>query len=160
MRKLIATTILYASFIALASQANASGLGQPVEWQMGLQQAATPVMEFIHTFHGFLLTIITIISLFVLGLLIYVMVKFNAVGEAARPVMTRLKQFVTTDERALARAQITARIALSGARYERPRFDENMVRIAADIATFENKHGVIDIPPARLARPRGRGCSG
>jgi len=78
MRKLFATPILFATFIALATQANAAGLGQPVEWQMNLQQAATPVMEFIHSFHGFLLIIITLISLFVLALLIYVMVKFNA----------------------------------------------------------------------------------
>lgn len=78
MRKLIATPIIFATFIALAAQANASGLGQPVDWQMNLQQAATPVMEFIHSFHNFLLVIITAISLFVLALLIYVMVKFNA----------------------------------------------------------------------------------
>ena len=78
MRKLIATPILFATFIALAAQANAAGLGQPVDWQLGLQQAATPVMEFIHSFHSFLLVIITVISLFVLALLIYVMVKFNA----------------------------------------------------------------------------------
>ncbi|MEE4235693.1 MAG: cytochrome c oxidase subunit II [Anderseniella sp.] len=62
----------------MAAQANAAGLGQPVDWQMNLQQAATPVMEFIHSFHNFLLIIITVISLFVLALLIYVMVKFNA----------------------------------------------------------------------------------
>ena len=78
MRKLFATPILFVTFIALASQASAAGLGQPVDWQLGLQQAATPVMEFISSFHNFLLIIITLISLFVLALLIYVMVKFNA----------------------------------------------------------------------------------
>ena len=59
MRKLLRHSIIFATFIALAAQANASGLGQPVDWQMNLQQAATPVMEFIHNFHNFLLVIIT-----------------------------------------------------------------------------------------------------
>jgi heme/copper-type cytochrome/quinol oxidase subunit 2 len=78
MRKLFATLILIAFSAGLATQASAAGLGQPVDWQLGLQQAATPVMEFINDFHNFLLVIITLISLFVLALLIYVMVKFNA----------------------------------------------------------------------------------
>jgi cytochrome c oxidase subunit 2 len=78
MRKLFATLILIAFSAGLATQASAAGLGQPVDWQLGLQQAATPVMEFIKDFHNFLLVIITLISLFVLALLIYVMVKFNA----------------------------------------------------------------------------------
>jgi cytochrome c oxidase subunit 2 len=48
-------------------------------WQMGLQEAVTPVAEGIHWFHNWLLMpIITAIALFVLGLMIYVMVKFNA----------------------------------------------------------------------------------
>ena len=54
-------------------------LGQAVPWQLGLQDAASPVMENIHWFHNYLLLpIITVITLFVLALLIYVMVKFNA----------------------------------------------------------------------------------
>ncbi len=61
-----------------ALQAFATGVGQPDPWQLGLQGAVTPVMENIHSFHTFLLWIITLISLFVLGLLIAVMVKFNA----------------------------------------------------------------------------------
>ncbi|MDP6954075.1 MAG: cytochrome c oxidase subunit II [Alphaproteobacteria bacterium] len=51
--------------------------GQPVPWQMGLQAAASPVMEEINDFHNLLLVIITVIAIFVLGLMIYVMVKFN-----------------------------------------------------------------------------------
>jgi cytochrome c oxidase subunit II len=60
---------------AVAAQA---GLGQPSDWQMGLQQAATPVMDDVVWFHSFLLWIITGIVLFVLVLLVVVMVKFNA----------------------------------------------------------------------------------
>jgi cytochrome c oxidase subunit 2 len=53
MRKLFATLILIAFSTGLAAQANAAGLGQPADWQLGLQQAATPVMEFINDFHNF-----------------------------------------------------------------------------------------------------------
>ncbi|MGE4244870.1 MAG: cytochrome c oxidase subunit II [Parvibaculaceae bacterium] len=61
-----------------AAPALAAGLGQPEHWQLGLQQAATPVAEGIHSLHTFLLWIISFITLFVLGLLVYVAVKFNA----------------------------------------------------------------------------------
>ena len=58
------------SFIA-AAVAQEPGLGRPVEWQIGLQKAATPVMENIRWFHNLLLLpIITLITLFVLGLLV------------------------------------------------------------------------------------------
>jgi cytochrome c oxidase subunit II len=54
-------------------------LGQPVDWQLGMQDAGTPVMEDIVWFHDYLLLgIITAIALFVLVLLIIVMVRFNA----------------------------------------------------------------------------------
>jgi len=59
---------------------------QPQPWQMGQQPAASPVMERMDGFHDLLLVIITVISLFVLGLLIYVMVRFNA---RANPRPTR-----------------------------------------------------------------------
>jgi cytochrome c oxidase subunit 2 len=55
-----------------------AGLGQPSPWQLGPQQAASPVMEDIVWFHHFLLWLIVIISVFVLVLLIYVMIRFNA----------------------------------------------------------------------------------
>jgi len=52
--------------------------GQPSPWQLGLQQAATPVMENIIWFHDFLLWLIVAITLFVLALLMIVIVRFNA----------------------------------------------------------------------------------
>jgi len=51
---------------------------QPRPWQLNFQEAATPLMEDITRFHDLLLWIIILISLFVLALLAYVMVKFNA----------------------------------------------------------------------------------
>jgi cytochrome c oxidase subunit 2 len=52
--------------------------GQPHPWQIGLQAGATPVMDDIIWFHDLLLWIIAAIVVFVLGLLVAVMVKFNA----------------------------------------------------------------------------------
>jgi cytochrome c oxidase subunit II len=54
-----------------------AGLGQPSEWQIGLQQSATPVMDNIVWFHDFLLYIITAITAFVLALLVIVITRFN-----------------------------------------------------------------------------------
>lgn len=51
---------------------------QPTPWQMGFQPAASPVMEQIDGFHDFLLIVITAITIFVLILMVYVMVKFSA----------------------------------------------------------------------------------
>jgi cytochrome c oxidase subunit 2 len=52
--------------------------GQPVPWQLGLQQSVSPVMDTVVWLHNFLLYIITAITLFVLALLVYVIVRFNA----------------------------------------------------------------------------------
>ena len=59
---------------------------QPKPWEITLQEAATPVMENIISFHNLLLVIITVITLFVLALLVIVVVKFNA---KANPVPSR-----------------------------------------------------------------------
>ncbi len=75
-----------AAALLLPESAAFAGLGQPSPWQIGLQQAGSPVMEDVVGFHTFVLWIITGITVFVLGLLIYVMIKFNA---AANPVPSR-----------------------------------------------------------------------
>lgn len=64
--------------------AQADGIAKP--WQMNFQDAASPVMEMIHDFHELLFWIITLITLFVLALLIYVIFKFN---EKANPVPSK-----------------------------------------------------------------------
>lgn len=60
--------------------------GEPTPWQMGLQDAASPVKEQLESFHDLLLVIITLITLFVLGLIIYVCVRFRA---GANPTPSR-----------------------------------------------------------------------
>ena len=73
-------------FVLFASVTAWAAAGQPEPWQMGLQDAVTPVAEFIHSFHNFLLVIITLITLFVLGLMLYIMLRFNA---KANPVPSK-----------------------------------------------------------------------
>ncbi|MCG8442417.1 MAG: cytochrome c oxidase subunit II [Caulobacterales bacterium] len=56
---------------------------RPVDGQINFQPAATPVMEQVHAFHvTYLMPVITVISVFVMLLLLYVMLRFN---KAANP---------------------------------------------------------------------------
>ncbi|MCA3560788.1 MAG: cytochrome c oxidase subunit II [Aestuariivirga sp.] len=63
-------------------------------WQMGLQPSNSPSMAGIHSLHSYLLVVITVIVLFVLGLLLYVMSKFNA---RANPVPSRTTHNTTVE---------------------------------------------------------------
>jgi len=67
---------------------------QPTPWQMGFQPAASPVMERVDGFHDFLLIVITLISVFVLALMIYVFIKFNA---KANPTPSRTTHNTTIE---------------------------------------------------------------
>ncbi|MCS3445761.1 MULTISPECIES: cytochrome c oxidase subunit II [Bradyrhizobium] len=75
-----------AGVASIAAGSAFAEMGQPAPWEHTLQEAATPVMENIIWFHNFLLVLITVITLFVLALLIIVVVKFNA---RANPVPSR-----------------------------------------------------------------------
>ena len=76
---------LLAAFAAVVMTAMATGmaraddlLGQPSPGGMGLQPAASPLKHQVHFFHDvILLPIITIISLFVLALLLWIVVRYN-----------------------------------------------------------------------------------
>jgi cytochrome c oxidase subunit 2 len=70
--------LAFAAALAAGGAAFASDYGQPVPWQMGFQKSAAPTMDDITWFHDFLLWVITIITLFVLALLLIVILKFNA----------------------------------------------------------------------------------
>jgi cytochrome c oxidase subunit 2 len=59
---------------------------EPKPWQIGMQQSATPVHERLNAFHDELLVITFLIAVFVLGLLLYVIVRFH---HARNPVPTR-----------------------------------------------------------------------
>jgi cytochrome c oxidase subunit 2 len=74
----LVVALAFAAVLAAGGAAFASDYGQPVPWQMGFQKSAAPTMDDITWFHDFLLWVITIITLFVLALLLIVIVKFNA----------------------------------------------------------------------------------
>jgi cytochrome c oxidase subunit 2 len=74
-RRLTAVAVAIAGMLASVGLAWA-GDGQPSEWQVNFQQAATPVMEEIIKFHNYLLYTIVAIAGFVLVLLL--IVSFNA----------------------------------------------------------------------------------
>jgi cytochrome c oxidase subunit 2 len=83
-RRLLGLTV---AGVALATSGTAfAELGQPAPWEYKLQESATQVMDDITWFHNWLLVTITLITLFVLGLLVIVVVKFNA---KANPVPSR-----------------------------------------------------------------------
>jgi cytochrome c oxidase subunit 2 len=70
-------TVLIATAPFVLSGASYAKEGQPAPWQIGFQPANTPIMEQITSFHAYVTAIITVIALFVLGLLVYVMSRFN-----------------------------------------------------------------------------------
>ena len=73
--------------LALANVARADGLGAPRPGQIGLQDPVTQVARDIGFFHNWILMpIITLISLFVLALLAYVIWRFN---EKTNPVPSK-----------------------------------------------------------------------
>jgi cytochrome c oxidase subunit 2 len=71
---LCAVAVIAFGLVGMVSGAWAA---KPEPWQMGFQPAASPVMEEIEHFHDELLVIITVITAFVLGLLLYVMWRFS-----------------------------------------------------------------------------------
>ena len=76
-RRLLGLAVAGVALVA-GGAAYAEEVGQPESWAFDLQASATPVMDSIMRFHNWLLVIITLITLFVLGLLITVVVRFNA----------------------------------------------------------------------------------
>lgn len=77
-RRLLGFVVAGIALALVTSTAAFAELGQPAPWEVRLQQSGSTVMDNIHWFHNVLLVIITLITLFVLGLLITVIVKFNA----------------------------------------------------------------------------------
>jgi len=68
---------------ALAGSALA---GQPEDWRLGFQPSVTPLGDEIHSFHDLLLIIITVITLFVMALLAWVMIRYR---EKRNPVPSK-----------------------------------------------------------------------
>ncbi len=60
--------------------------GQPTDGQLGMQLAVTPVAQAIHSFHDLVNYIIIAITIFVMILMLYVMVRFK---ESSNPVPSK-----------------------------------------------------------------------
>ena len=50
---------------------------EPYDWQLGFQEAASPVMRSVLELHNFVLIMMTVITIFVLLLIIYVVIRFR-----------------------------------------------------------------------------------
>ncbi len=66
----------FLSFLFISNELLAKG--QPTEWQIGFQEAGSPLMQKLIDFHDFVFWVITAITVFVFLLLAYVCVKFSA----------------------------------------------------------------------------------
>jgi cytochrome c oxidase subunit 2 len=77
MRLATGVRFLIALVAALAGVSATAVAAAPEPWQLGLQPAATPVAEQLHELHNWLLVIITVITVFVLALLLYVIFRFR-----------------------------------------------------------------------------------
>lgn len=76
---LLATLVGFGGLAGSAfAQAKVPVIGIPHDWQMGFPDSYTPVMQHVASLHDLLLVIITLISLFVLALLLYVVFRFHA----------------------------------------------------------------------------------
>ena len=86
--KQIVSRLFYTVLLAAASLQTGPSFAQsgPQPWQMNFRPSATPVMDDIVDFHNLLLVIEVLIVLFVLGLMVYICVKFNA---KANPVPSK-----------------------------------------------------------------------
>src|SRR3954454_3994534 len=65
--------------LALSSFALAQGVvGKPQPWEMGMQRSFSPIKDQIIDLHDLVLVIITVITLFVAALLVWVVVRYNS----------------------------------------------------------------------------------
>jgi cytochrome c oxidase subunit II len=87
-KKRVARALVLMGIFALVAGtlAAVASAAEPQPWQMGMQPPATPVKDRLNAFHNELLVIIFLISAFVMGLLLYVIVRFN---HQRNPIPTR-----------------------------------------------------------------------
>ena len=71
-----------------------AGMGQPSPWQRGLQDSASPISDEIHWFYDLVNILIIVITLFVMALMLWVMVRFN---EKSNPTPSRVTHNTTLE---------------------------------------------------------------
>jgi cytochrome c oxidase subunit II len=70
--------VLLGTSLVLAQTAQTPPTGQPLPWQIGMQDPVTPVAQTINDFNTLLMWVMGAVTVFVMALLLYVMVRFNA----------------------------------------------------------------------------------
>ena len=68
----------FSAFFLTFTSTDLFAKGQPSEWQISFQEAASPLMQKLIDLHDFVFWIITFITVFVFFLLAYVCIKFSA----------------------------------------------------------------------------------
>lgn len=86
--------IAAAATALLGGVASATTVGAPVPGGINFQPPATEIMRDIESFHAFLLPLIIAISVFVLGLLVWVIVRYN---KRANPTPKRFTHNMTVE---------------------------------------------------------------
>jgi len=72
-----ALVVMAVALVVAGVLAAAASAAQPHPWQLGMQPPATPVKDRLNAFHNELLVITFLIAAFVMGLLLYVIVRFD-----------------------------------------------------------------------------------
>lgn len=92
MRLISKTALLLAAMASSAFVMADESYNGPKDGAIGFQESASPVMDELIKFHdGFVFPIIVVITLFVMGLMAYIMIRFN---EKANPVPSKTTHHV------------------------------------------------------------------
>ena len=81
MKKILISFIFFMSFFSYPSIAN-----EIQNWQLGFRDPASPVMQAVDDLHNFVLIMMTAITIFVLILIIYVVIRFR---KSANPIPSK-----------------------------------------------------------------------
>ncbi|MEL6858102.1 MAG: cytochrome c oxidase subunit II [Pseudomonadota bacterium] len=96
-------------------------VGQPTPGALGFQPAATRIMERVTDFHNYLLIIITLITVFVLALLIWVCIRYN---RKANPTPSKFSHN-TTIEVIWTAVPVLILVAIAGPSFSNLFYQEN-----------------------------------
>lgn len=87
MLKLISPAVFFTwIMVAASARAESAYEGMAKPWQLGFQPPATPVMRQLYDMHNFLLVIITVITVFVLLVMVWICLRYN---RRANPVPSK-----------------------------------------------------------------------
>jgi cytochrome c oxidase subunit 2 len=110
----------------------------PEQGALGFQDAATRIMERLHGFHNYLLIIITLITIFVLALIVWVSVKYN---RRANPVARKFSHN-TPIEIAWTVVPVIILVAIAGPSFSNLFYQENEPDLEAIAASEDDNPNI------------------